>query len=104
VVPLLPAAQAVCKRSNSRRNPPSAKHSHLSFFDLPTAIIPSVRRSQSANNGLLRVQWPDGFNIAAVEAAVIVSVDVAEFAPGVTEFGDRAQVAFGVDPLTVQAS
>lgn len=33
-----------------------------------------------------------------------MSVDVAEFPPGVTEVGDRAQVAVGVDPITPQES
>ena len=47
---------------------------------------------------------PEGISSANCVGAVTVRVDEAEFAPGVTEFGDRTQVAVGVGPLTVQAS
>jgi hypothetical protein len=49
--------------------------------------------------------WPDGFNIAAVVGAVMVRVDVAEFAPGVTDVGLRLQVGAGAGPaVTVHVS
>ena len=36
--------------------------------------------------------------------AVTVSVEVTEFAPGVTDVGESAHVASGVDPVTAQDS
>jgi len=50
--------------------------------------------------------WPSFDGVCAAESpgAVIVSVDVVEFAPGVTEVGDKAQVAAGVDPVTAHES
>lgn len=46
----------------------------------------------------------DGTNAAESPGAVMVSVEVAGFAPGVTEVGDKEQAASGVHPITAQES
>lgn len=45
-----------------------------------------------------------GRSIADAAGAVIVSVEVAELAPGVTDAGDSAQVGIGDGPDTIQES
>jgi hypothetical protein len=53
-----------------------------------------------------RARWPcsGGISPADCFGALIVSVEVTEFAPGVTEFEEKEQVASGVDPVTTQDS
>ena len=46
----------------------------------------------------------DGCRFARAEGAVIVSVDVAELAPGVTDAGFRPQVGNGAGPITAHVS
>ncbi len=46
----------------------------------------------------------DGASVADVDGAVIVSVELVEFAPGVTEEGEKEQVGTGAGPARAQLS
>ena len=47
---------------------------------------------------------PDGAAMAVVPFAVIVSIELTDIAPGVTEEGDKAQAGNGAGPTREQAS
>ena len=78
----------------------------LRWFNLvdvrPSPIRASGIGKKTAYKGF--ESWPslNGVSWADCVGAVTVSVEVIEFAPGVTDVEDRAQVASGVDPITAQ--
>lgn len=68
-------------------------------------IAPSKNPGTGKATAIARSRPPSvsgGANATRLVGAVIVSVDVPEFAPKLTDEGDTAQVASGAGPLTVQ--
>jgi hypothetical protein len=63
-------------------------------------VIPKISGSQSAYCSLPACCA----NLVDMAASLIVSVELAELAPGVTDAGERAQVGIGAGPVTTQES
>lgn len=101
---LLPPPHPACRTTNARKRLHSSQKLRLRFFDFPPAKPSPIRASgigrRTAYKGLER--WPSfgSIKLADLDGAVIVSVDVTGFAPGVTDVGDREHVANAGDEFT----
>ena len=66
-------------------------------------MIPSTVISTDTT-GSKAARFMEGAGVADVPAAVIVSVELTEFAPGVTEVEEKAQLGTGAGPASAQVS
>lgn len=90
------------------KKPHSSQTLRVRFFGLRLARRSPIRATgigrRTAHKGLESRPSTEGNSCADCVGAVIVSFEVTEFAPGVTDVEDREQVASGVDPVTAQDS
>ena len=104
----LPPPHPACRTRIAMKRLPSSQRLLLRFFGLPAARPVPIRAIGIGRKTAYKELegWPsaDGISCAACVGAVIVSVEVTEFAPGVTDVDDREQVASGVEPVTAQES
>lgn len=84
--------------------PQSVQRSRRSFLIVTIVTIPIMVRGTHKACGKGEMRRPAN-DVSIVDAgAVMVSVDVAEFTPGVTDAGESTQVGIGDGPATVQES
>lgn len=102
---MLPPPQPIGNTDMSKRKQKSIHNPLRCFLEPAATANPKPNGASSVQADAISCVLFAGKMLAvAVFGAVTVKVEVAELAPSVMDGGDMAQVAIGVDPVTVQVS